>query len=75
MVFLVVLAVGATERCLMGATLVLLLLSTTPNPDQRIVRIPAPDLGTCSADGDKAALAWLDGHPGWTLVGWRCEGR
>ncbi len=73
MVFLGLLAVGTTERCLMGATL--LLLSTTPNPHQRIVRMPAPDLRTCSADGDKAALAWLRGHRGWTLVGWRCEAR
>ncbi len=59
----------------MKATLVLILISTAPHPHKRTVRLPAPDLGVCSADGDKAALVWLRGHPGWALLGFRCEAR
>lgn len=57
----------------MKAILILLLVSTAPHPHQRVVRLAAPDLDACSADGDKAAIVWLAGNPGWALVGWRCE--
>jgi len=57
----------------MKTFLVLLVLAQRAHAPLREVRVPAPTLDACLADGDKAALAWLTGHPGWRLVGWRCD--